>query len=113
MLTDEYCYKIFKLVEANPQISQRRLACELGISLGKANYCLKALIEKGALKVANFRSSKNKKAYLYRLTPKGIEEKTHVTLRFLKRKREEYESLKYEIEQLQREAELVSDHKHN
>jgi len=111
MLTDEYRYKIFKLVEAHPEISQRELARELGISLGKANYCLKALIEKGAVKAANFRNSKNKKAYLYKLTPKGIEDKTQLTFRFLMRKREEYESLKDEIEQLQHEADLVRQQK--
>lgn len=113
LLTDEYHYKIFKLVETNPKISQRQLARELGISLGKANYCLKALIDKGTVKTANFRNSKNKKAYLYKLTPKGIEEKSTLTLRFLKRKREEYELLKQEIEQLQREAELVRESKSN
>ena len=104
MLTDEYRYKIFKQIEANPEISQRELACELGISLGKANYCLKALIEKGLLKAGNFRNSKNKKAYVYKLTRKGIEEKANVTLRFLKQKMTEYESLKSEIEFLRQEA---------
>jgi EPS-associated MarR family transcriptional regulator len=104
MLTDEYRYKIFKLVEAHPEISQRELARELGISLGKANYCLKALIEKGLLKAGNFRNSKNKMAYVYKLTPKGIEEKSNVTVRFLKQKMTEYESLKSEIEFLRQEA---------
>lgn len=110
MLSDENHYKILRLIEQNPQISQRALAHELGISLGKANYCLKALIEKGVLKASNFRNSKNKKAYLYKLTPQGIEQKSLMTLRFLKRKREEYESLKQEIEQLQREADLDESH---
>jgi EPS-associated MarR family transcriptional regulator len=104
MLTDEYRYKIFKLVEANPEISQRELARELGISLGKVNYCLKALIEKGLLKAGNFRNSKNKMAYVYKLTPKGIEEKTNVTVRFFKQKMTEYEALKSEIEFLRHEA---------
>lgn len=104
MLTDEYRYKIFKLVEANPEISQRELARELGISLGKVNYCLKALIEKGLLKAGNFRNSKNKMAYVYKLTPKGIEEKTNVTVRFFKQKMTEYEALKSEIEFLRQEA---------
>jgi EPS-associated MarR family transcriptional regulator len=104
MLTDEYRYKIFKLVEAHPEISQRELARELGISLGKANYCMKALIEKGLLKAGNFRNSKNKMAYVYKLTPRGIEEKTNVTMRFLKQKMTEYESLKSEIEFLRQEA---------
>lgn len=104
MLTDEYRYKIFKLVEANPEISQRQMASELGISLGKANYCLKALIEKGLLKANNFRNSKNKLAYAYKLTPKGIEEKASVTVRFLKKKMQEYEQLQREIAELRTES---------
>ncbi len=109
MLTDEYRYKIFKLVEAKPEISQRELAKELGISLGKVNFCLKALIEKGQLKMRNFRNSKRKLAYMYVLTPKGIEEKTSVTARFLKRKLEEYESLQADIEQLRCEIQAHQD----
>lgn len=104
MLTDEYRYKIFKLVEANPEISQRELARALGISLGKVNYCLKALIEKGLLKAGNFRNSNNKMAYVYKLTPKGLEEKTNVTVRFLKQKMAEHELLTAEIEFLRQEA---------
>ncbi|MCX4190262.1 MarR family EPS-associated transcriptional regulator [Methylophaga sp. OBS3] len=100
MLTDEYHYKILKLIEENPEVSQRELAKKLGISLGKANYCLNALIEKGALKASNFRNSKNKKAYMYKLTPHGIEEKAAVTIRFLKRKMQEYQVIKTELEQL-------------
>ena len=111
MLTDEYRYKIFKLVEANPEISQRELARELGISLGKANYCLKALIEKGQLKMRNFRNSKRKSAYMYLVTPKGIDEKSRVTARFLKRKLQEYESLQKEIEQLRNEVVPTQDTK--
>ncbi|MGZ8251823.1 MAG: MarR family EPS-associated transcriptional regulator, partial [Methylophilaceae bacterium] len=86
MLTDEYRYKILKLVEANPEVSQRELASQLGISLGKANFCLKALIDVGLLKVTNFRNSKRKLAYMYLLTPCGIEEKANITIRFLKLK---------------------------
>jgi EPS-associated MarR family transcriptional regulator len=104
MLTDEYRYKIFKLVAAKPDISQRELARELGISLGKANYCLKALIEKGLLKTSNFRNSKNKFAYAYNLTPKGIEEKASVTVRFLKAKMREYEQLQLELDELRKES---------
>lgn len=104
MLTDEYRYKIFKLVEANPEISQRELAQELGISLGKTNYCIKALAEKGLLKAGNFRNSRNKMAYFYKLTPRGLEEKANVTVRFLKQKMTEYEQLKSEIEFLTQEA---------
>ena len=104
MLSDEYRYKILKRLGADPEASQRELAQELGISLGKVNYCLKALIEKGLLKANNFRANGNKKAYLYFLTPKGIQEKSRVTMRFLKYRMAEYETLKREIEQLKREA---------
>lgn len=104
MLTDEYRYKILKLVEADPGISQRELACQLGISLGKVNYCLKALVDVGVLKVGNFRNNKNKLAYMYLLTPRGIEEKASITMRFLKHKLKEYESLQAEIEELRRDA---------
>lgn len=105
MLTDEYRYKILKRLELNPEISQRGLAQELGISLGKVNYCLKALMQKGLLKVNNFRNNQNKSAYLYLLTPNGVEEKTKVTLRFMQHKLNQYETLKQEIKALQREAE--------
>jgi EPS-associated MarR family transcriptional regulator len=104
VLTDEYRYRILKLLAADPHASQRRIADELGISLGRVNFCLQALIEKGLVKVNNFRSSTNKRAYLYLLTPKGIEEKAVVTARFLRRKLDEYETLKRELEELQREA---------
>ena len=104
MLTDEYRYKILKLIEAQPEISQRELAQALGISLGKANFCLKALIDVGLLKVTNFRNSKNKLAYMYLLTPSGIEEKASITVRFLKYKLQQYETLKAELEELRREA---------
>lgn len=109
MLTDEYRYKILKLVESNPSISQRELAQQLGISLGKVNFCLKALIEKGLLKATNFRNNKNKKAYMYLLTPRGIEEKASITMRFLKYKIQEYENLQTEIEELRREAKAAEN----
>ena len=104
MLTDEYRYKILKILEANPEISQRDLARELDISLGRVNFCLKALIEKGLLKATNFRNSKNKMAYMYLLTPSGIEEKSAITAQFLKIKMQEYADLETEIDQLRREA---------
>jgi len=104
MLTDEYRYKILKLVENQPEISQRELAKSLNISLGKANFCLKALIEKGFLKASNFRNSQNKLAYMYLLTPSGIEEKSSITVRFLKTKMQEYEVLQSEIHTLMQEA---------
>jgi EPS-associated MarR family transcriptional regulator len=105
VLTDETRYRILKLLEADPHASQRRIADELGLSLGRVNFCLQALIEKGLVKVNNFRNSSNKRAYLYLLTPRGIEEKTIVTARFLKRKLDEYDALKREVEELQRESE--------
>ncbi len=104
MLSDEIRYKLLKKLETNPDTSQRELAEEMGVSLGKINYCLKALIGKGWVKARNFKNSYDKQAYIYLLTPKGIEEKASVTLRFLKRKVEEYEQLEEEIEQLRLEV---------
>ena len=109
MLTDEYRYKILKQLEANPETTQRELANGLGISLGRANYCIQALIEKGFIKANNFRNSQNKKAYIYYLTAKGIKAKASITLQFLKYKMVEYQALKTEIEHLQHEARLI-DH---
>lgn len=103
MLTDEYRYKILKLLSENPHISQRELSRELGISLGKVNYCIHALIEKGIVKASNFKNSQNKQAYAYLLTPKGIEDKAKVTVRFLDRKLSEIEALQAEIKELRRE----------
>jgi EPS-associated MarR family transcriptional regulator len=96
--------KLLRHLEENPDVTQRELADVLGISLGKANYCLKALIEKGLVKANNFKNSANKRAYLYILTPKGIESKASITVAFLQRKVQEYEDLKVEIEDLQREV---------
>ncbi|TCV84255.1 MarR family EPS-associated transcriptional regulator [Sulfurirhabdus autotrophica] len=107
MLSDEYRYKILKRLETEPEVSQRELAKELGISLGKANYCLKALVERGLVKVNNFRNNQNKKAYIYFLTTKGVEEKSRITVQFLKSKIVEYETLKCEVEKLQYEAEQI------
>jgi len=104
MLTDEYRYRILKLLQNNPSASQRDIARELGVSLGRVNYCLQALGEKGLIKVNNLRNSTNKRAYLYLLTPKGVEEKAKVTVRFLKRKLDEYETLKRQVAELKREA---------
>lgn len=96
--------KVLRLLEVNPQMNQRDLAAALGVSLGKTNFCLKALMDKGLLKVQNFQSNKRKLAYAYFLTPAGIAEKTALAGRFLKRKIEEYELLRAEIEALQQEA---------
>lgn len=103
MLTDEYRAKILRKLEQDPQIGQRDLARELGISLGKANYCLRALMEKGLIKARNFKNSRNKKAYMYLLTRQGMTEKARATARFLDRKVAEYEALRNEIEVLRRE----------
>jgi EPS-associated MarR family transcriptional regulator len=104
VLDDETRYRILKLLEADPRASQRRIADELGISLGRVNYCLRALVKKGVVKVNNFRGSNNKRAYLYLLTPRGIEDRARVTARFLRVKLDEYEILKRELEELQRDA---------
>ncbi len=95
--------QVLRHLEDNPEVSQRELAEVLGVSLGKTNYCLKALINKGLVKANNFKNNANKRAYLYVLTPKGIETKARVSVQFLKRKMEEYEALKLEIEQLKAE----------
>lgn len=103
MLDQTTRYQLLKVLETNPELSQRELAQALGISVGKINFCLKALIKKGLLKTNNFRNSKNKLAYMYLLTPKGIEEKTRITMDYLKWKMHQYEELRKEIEALQQE----------
>lgn len=107
-MTTDVHYKLMRLLEANPEMSQRELARELGISLGKVNYCLRALIEKGWVKASNFTNSHNKAAYMYLLTPRGIEHKATLTVQFLRAKVREYETLRAEIEQMQREADQSS-----
>ncbi|WP_084591188.1 MarR family EPS-associated transcriptional regulator [Desulfonatronovibrio magnus] len=97
-------YHIFKQVQDNPEITQRELAAKTGISLGKVNYCLQALVNKGFIKATNFKNSKKKSAYLYKLTPQGLEEKAKLTVRFLKYKMDEYDRIKAEIEELKKEV---------
>ena len=97
--------KVLRHLERRPDVTQRELARLLGISLGKVNYCLNALIDRGWIKANNFKNSNNKAAYAYLLTPRGFEQKAQITLRFLKHKVQEYELLKKEIEELQREVE--------
>lgn len=97
---DETRYRLLKYLEEHPTATQREVASALGVSIGKANYCLKALVEKGWIKVRNFRNSNHKAAYLYVLTPRGIEQKVEVTVAFLRRKRDEYGRLAEEIEAL-------------
>jgi EPS-associated MarR family transcriptional regulator len=101
MLTNEYRYKFLSKLNADPSISQRKLASELGISLGKVNFCLKALVDVGLIKVENFRNSQNKSSYLYLLTPKGIEQKANITKKFLMAKIEEHDCLAKEIAEIQ------------
>ena len=101
--TQETHLKVLRHLEGNPDVTQRELAAALGISLGKANYCMRALISKGMVKAKNFSNSAKKRAYLYVLTPKGLETKAHISAKFLHRKVEEYEALKIEIEQLKTE----------
>jgi EPS-associated MarR family transcriptional regulator len=101
---DELRLRVLRALEANPELSQRQLAAELGVSLGGINYALKALIERGFVKADNFRKSGTKVAYLYVLTPKGIAEKSALATAFLGRKLEEYEVLRQEIEALKREV---------
>jgi len=103
-LSDESRYRILRLIERKPAISQREIARELGISLGKANFCLQALIEKGTIKANTFLNSRNKRAYIYVLTPRGIEERARITVRFLKRKMTEYEAIREEIAELTEHA---------
>lgn len=103
--SEEAHYKLMRLLEANPGMSQRELARQLGISLGKVNYCLRAVVSKGWIKATNFRNSRNKAAYSYLLTPRGLEMKARLTARFLSIKVREYEALRAEIAEMRREAE--------
>ena len=110
-MNDETHYRLLKLIEANPEVSQRELANAMGVSLGKINYCLRAAMERGLVKVMNFKANPNKRAYAYYLTPRGAEEKARVTSRFLKRKMREYEDLKLIIAQLKHETTMTQPEK--
>tara|TARA_Y100000816_G_C26082158_1_gene570475 strand:- start:1045 stop:1350 length:306 start_codon:yes stop_codon:yes gene_type:complete len=92
-------FEVLRKIKSKPNSSQRELASELGFSLGKLNYCIKALKDKGLIKISNFKKNPNKLGYVYILTPKGITEKTSLTLNFMKRKMREYDELKLEIEE--------------
>ena len=104
--TDEMLM-LLRIINTNPQMTQRELSSQLGLSLGKINFLIKAMIEKGFIKAANFKNSRHKIAYFYCLTPSGIEEKARITYRFLKRKMLEYEKLEVEILQLKKEVRLL------
>jgi EPS-associated MarR family transcriptional regulator len=108
-ITDEIRYRLLHYLQDHPEATQRELARHLEISIGKVNYCLRALIEKGWLKMRNFRNANNKLAYAYHLTPKGLEEKLNVTYAFLRRKMAEYDAVQAEIERLSREVAEFGD----
>jgi EPS-associated MarR family transcriptional regulator len=103
MLSDETRYKILRLLQEDPKMSQRDLARALGISLGKVNYCLQALVQTGLVKANNFKNNRNKAAYMYFLTRRGIAEKARATARFFEHKMAEHEALQREIELLRQE----------
>lgn len=101
-------FRVLHILKENPDLTQRELAGKLGVSVGSLNYCLKALIDKGWVKMHNFSQSKNKFGYIYVLTPQGIAEKAFLTSRFLKRKKAEFEALRAEIESLRTEETFSS-----
>ena len=112
MTNEEIEYKILRLLEANPELSQRQLSLALGVSLGKAHYVLKSLLDVGWVKLNNFRGSHNKLGYAYVLTPVGIVEKAAITVRFLARKQREYAALQAEIQVLRAEVETIEEAAH-
>lgn len=103
-MSSELQFRVLRLLESNPHLTQRELSKALGVSLGGINYCLNALISKGSVKIQNFRNNDNKWAYAYLLTPQGIADKAALTTDFLRRKIQEYHQLKEEIESLSPEA---------
>ena len=107
MSKQELEYKVLKFIEKNPNITQRQLAKELDVSLGKTHYLISSLIKVGWVKLDNFKRSDNKMGYMYLLTPTGINEKTKITKTFLARKENEYQQLRREIEQLKSEVQSL------
>ena len=105
-LTEDKYFRLMRILEATPDVSQREMAKTLGVSFGGINYCLNALIDKGLVEIHNFSQNQNKFGYVYLLTPRGIAEKASLTSNFLKRKMDEYEALKVEIETLKSEIEF-------
>lgn len=103
-LQEDVRYRLLRLLEENPEMSQRELAEAVGVSLGGLHYVLNALVEKGLVKIGNFSAAQDKRRYAYLLTPRGLAEKAALTRRFLERKMAEYEALRAEIEALQRET---------
>ena len=108
-MTDRAFLSVLRLLSSRPRLSQREVASSVGVSLGKVNYCMRALIAKGFVKAENYRKSSNKLAYLYLLTPAGVAAKAELTREFLALKVQEYEALRLEIEGLEREREPVAD----
>ena len=106
---DELKLRVMRVLEGNPTASQRQIAAELGVSLGGINFCLKALAEKGLIKIGNFARAERKLGYAYILTPAGVNEKAQLTARFLKRKLNEYEALREGIALLQHEINNSSE----
>ena len=109
---EDTTFRLLRILQEQPDTTQRELAEQLGISVGGINYCLRALTDKGLVKMVNFANSKNKFGYIYVLTPTGLAEKAALTSRFLKRKMKEYDALKAEIETLQSEMYPALDRKH-
>jgi EPS-associated MarR family transcriptional regulator len=103
-LQEDTYFRVMRILQTNPDLTQRELAEKLGISVGGLNYCLRALVDKGLVKMKNFATSKNKFGYVYVLTPSGMTEKAAITHRFLQRKLDEYAALHAEIKALQSEA---------
>ena len=99
-MNSEINYRLLKLPEKNPNLTQRQMAEEMGLSLGKFNYCLKELVKKGIVKIERFKTSDNKAGYMYVLTPRGIEERVIIATLFLKRKMKEFEDIKQQINEL-------------
>ena len=110
-LHEDTNFRLMKILEANPNLSQREMGKALGISFGGINYCLNALVAKGLVKIENFSQNQNKFGYVYLLTPSGIAEKAAMTSSFLKRKMDEYEALKVEIAMLKSEIEKEEETK--
>ena len=108
-LQEDTNFRLMKLLHDNPQLSQREMAKSLGLSFGGVNYCLKALIDKGLVKILNFSQNQNKFGYVYLLTPSGISEKAQLTGIFLRRKLQEYEALDAEIKKLKLEIETENN----
>jgi EPS-associated MarR family transcriptional regulator len=103
-IQEDTYFRVMRILQENPDLTQRELAEKLGVSVGGLNYCLKALMDKGWVKMQNFQNSKNKFKYVYLLTPQGISERVALTSRFLDRKMQEYEALKAEIDSLHQDV---------